>query len=420
MKPTSEILFEYLRDMIYHPDKAKLDLEALDEEFVDVGKGLMFLFSCQSQCNAFAQSLARGDLSVPMPSSDNELAAPLKSLQASLRHLTWQTQQVAKGDYRQRVDFMGDFSDAFNQMVEQLTERQNKLENEIELSRNKTVALEQTNRLLSNITRHIPQQIIVVERGTRKILFLNDSAQAMIDVSEAYIETLLEKIDAHRKPNGRHHTELLYSNGNVSKYLSVTTYFIEWEESDAEAVVINDISVEKNQIMELENYAYRDSMTNLFNRFYGMMALNQWLDEKRDFTLIFADLDNLKFINDQYGHNDGDKYIINAAKHLQTFSRDTLVCRLGGDEFMLLVPDTLRGGALERMNDICRNLQNDKYLADKEYFYRVSFGAVSVDGNNKMPASDILSLADERMYEHKRSRKKHIMGEATANANYGH
>ena len=74
-----------------------------------------------------------GNFDCALPSPDNEIAASLKSLHASLKHLTWQAQQVAKGDYNQRVDFMGDFSIAFNNMIEQLNQRH--MDNQEEKSR---------------------------------------------------------------------------------------------------------------------------------------------------------------------------------------------------------------------------------------------------------------------------------------------
>jgi signal transduction histidine kinase len=67
----------------------------------------------------FALSLARGDLS-PTLKAKGAMAGSLKSLQASLRHLTWQTQMIAKGDFSQQVDFMGEFSASFNAMTRNL------------------------------------------------------------------------------------------------------------------------------------------------------------------------------------------------------------------------------------------------------------------------------------------------------------
>jgi signal transduction histidine kinase len=75
------------------------------------------------EVNELAKSLSKGDLTGKLPPPDNELASPLKSLHASLKHLTWQAQQIAQGDYQQRVSFMGDFAAAFNTMAVQLEER---------------------------------------------------------------------------------------------------------------------------------------------------------------------------------------------------------------------------------------------------------------------------------------------------------
>ena len=65
-------------------------------------------------------TLSRGDLSLEAPKGKMLILQSLKNLQASLRHLTWTTQQIARGDFSHEVDFMGDFSAAFNSMTQQL------------------------------------------------------------------------------------------------------------------------------------------------------------------------------------------------------------------------------------------------------------------------------------------------------------
>jgi PAS domain S-box-containing protein len=124
--PAVKLLFEYIRDVIYNPPHAVLDIEKLPPDFHDLGEGLRYLGDCILETRKFANALSRGELDEESPSRNNEIAGPLKSLQSSLQHLTWQTQQVALGDYQQRVDFMGNFSLAFNTMVQQLEERRQK------------------------------------------------------------------------------------------------------------------------------------------------------------------------------------------------------------------------------------------------------------------------------------------------------
>ena len=164
MDPVAQILFNYLRDVIYDPAHAALDVETLPQDFRDLGQGLQYLAECTSETRKFAQALSRGDLDTPPPSSGNEIAAPLKSLHASLTHLTWQSQQVALGDYKQRVDFMGDFSVAFNTMVQQLDERRR-------IDADAKSKLQQyVNLLLSNFP-----DIVLLFDINGKIVFTSDS-----------------------------------------------------------------------------------------------------------------------------------------------------------------------------------------------------------------------------------------------------
>jgi len=406
MEPVSENLFNYLHDVIYDQENAVLDVEKLPKDFTDLGSGLQYFAECVIETKELAQALSRGVLNGKLPSRNNEIAAPLKSLHASLKHLTWQTQQIAQGDYNQRVEFMGDFSAAFNMMIEQLAERQQKLEDKIEQIQEKTVSLEQSNLLLTALMHHVPQQIIVIDRNTHEILLMNNFALKEINSDAKYVEKITQIMYNQNNLESGNEIDISYKQGDVERCFMVKTYFLEWNNSNAEIFVISDVSATKNKIKKLEIHAYRDSLTDLYNRTYGMITLDSWLFEKRRFSLIFADLDNLKFINDQFGHNEGDEYIKNAAKHLRSFSLDSIICRIGGDEFMLLVPNFSLEESYEIMGRIYENFKNDEYLNGKQFSYSISYGIASVDKDNKLPASDILSIADERMYKDKRLRKK--------------
>jgi len=123
LQQVADTLFAYMRDMIYDPQNALLDIDDLPESFSDVGKALLFVKEMLKESGDFAKALSVGNLNWPVPRPSNEIASPLKSLHATLSHLTWQAQQVAKGDYGQRVDFMGEFAVAFNNMTMQLEQQ---------------------------------------------------------------------------------------------------------------------------------------------------------------------------------------------------------------------------------------------------------------------------------------------------------
>ena len=412
MNPTARLLFEYLRKALYDPAEAILDLDDLPDDFKDLGKGLQFFVMQTIEAKNLMAALAKGDLATVQSSRGNEIAAPIKSLLSSLLHLTWQAKQIAKGDYKQRVDFMGEFSVAFNTMVEQLGERQEALEKQILLIEQKRESLSQSNHVLSALIHLMPVQILVLARDSKEILLINEIAKAEALAHRKYTEIII-KLLKNKKGAGAGeeiHVEVLL--GGSLRYLCIKSFFVDWSGTDAEVLVIMDESESSKKIKALEHDAYRDSLTQLFNRTFGMLALDKWVKEKRHFIIVFADLDALKFVNDVYGHGEGDHYIINAGKHLSTIASDAVVCRLGGDEFMLLVPNQDYYNVFNRMEEIYESLSRDEYLRDKAYSYSISFGLVEVKPDNALTVKELLNIADERMYENKRMRKKLRLREA--------
>jgi diguanylate cyclase (GGDEF)-like protein len=116
-------------------------------------------------------------------------------------------------------------------------------------------------------------------------------------------------------------------------------------------------------------------------------------------------MDNLKYVNDKFGHAEGDRYILCVVEVLRLFSEDALICRLGGDEFMLLTQNWTMRAAEERLEELrdCLIQRNDDPGAF--YSHSMSYGVIEAGGDNPLPASEVLSIADEKMYEYKRAHK---------------
>jgi len=160
MDPVAKAMWDYLEKVIYDPANAALDIDAMPEGFQDFGKGLRYFAECVIDINRFSKALARGELSADGPKTGNDLAAPLKSLHSSLRHLTWQTKQVAKGDYHQRVSFMGEFAEAFNSMTTQLEKRQ----------KNEDAEKSKLNRYIDMLLSNIPEIMLVFDTEGKAVL----------------------------------------------------------------------------------------------------------------------------------------------------------------------------------------------------------------------------------------------------------
>lgn len=410
MDQSAQVLFDYLRDVLYAPEKAQLDLDKLGDDFKMLGEGMQYFAKSLNETRSLAAALAKGNLSVKLPAPDNEMAAPLKALHASLKHMTWQSQQVAKGDYQQRIDFMGEFAEAFNTMIKQLDHRQRALQEEIQKTKRKTRALEQSNSLLEAITDRILQWIVVMSLEAKEMMFMNRSAEVIFDRGGPLVDSLRDWLHNQTEKRGMEPTtdpaELVLAQDGKIQYYSVISYPIQWKDHNAIAHVITDISAEKEQVLKLENYAYQDTLTSIHNRFFGMQTLREWVDEERKFAICFADLDNLKYVNDNFGHHEGDRYIIQAAQYLLNFDKNAVACRLGGDEFMVLADGFTRSTAETRMDEIRTQMIEKNRKEKNPYLCSLSYGVVEVKDNNEYSASELLGIADERMYQYKRAHKE--------------
>ncbi len=176
---------------------------------------------------------------------------------------------------------------------------------------------------------------------------------------------------------------------NVTKFLGLVLYNNEQYEKIVES--------EK----ELKHISFHDTMTGLYNRNY----INQLLTNKVEIeiTIIFIfDIDKLKYVNDNFGHVEGDKLIKNFADILkQCFRKKDIVARIGGDEFTAFLYDgdeTTAKTIKKRIINLI-NMYNDK-LKDEHLKLSVSMGYVINQSNNDT-IEDLMKKADALMYKDK-------------------
>jgi diguanylate cyclase (GGDEF) domain len=402
MASTPDLLFEFLRNIIYDPAIAELDIEYLDEEYRDLGLGLISLNKMLKEKDDFLNAIAKGDLSHTPPSKDNVMASSVKALHASLRHLTWQTQKVAEGDYQQKVDFMGEFSDSFNTMITQLDTRQNALKLQIQRDNERSLALEQSNKFFLSISETISLGIIVANLSSKKILYSNSTAEKALNLHENLTDFLIDNYS----DNTSDPIEISFEvNENIkTRYYTLKVFSINWNYENAKLFLLEDVTTEKLKRLELEFYATRDSLTGVNNRYAGMRNLFNHFEHDKAFTLAFIDLDNLKFVNDVLGHAEGDHYIKYVSEKLSGIMPEIVVSRIGGDEFMVLAPDTSKENILDLLSEVRLNMMANKDAVDKGYVMSFSYGAVQ--DTEAKDVSLLLSIADDRMYTYKREYKK--------------
>ena len=103
-----------------------IELQSINNDEVrKLAETVNTLIKFNTEIHEFILPLSKGELNNITIQKNNFLASPFKELHSRLLHLTWQSEQVAKGDYKQRVDFMGDFSTLFNNMIISLEKNEN-------------------------------------------------------------------------------------------------------------------------------------------------------------------------------------------------------------------------------------------------------------------------------------------------------
>lgn len=160
----------------------------------------------------------------------------------------------------------------------------------------------------------------------------------------------------------------------------------------------------------LKTISMIDGLTGLFNYnfFKKQMMHNFLLAEryKKDFSIIIADIDEFKVINDKYGHLAGDEVLKEVACRLTRGRRETdVVIRYGGDEFIIIMPMTNRKGGLKAISRMRKDMACfEMDVKDEKLLVNISFGLGSYSG--KMQSEkEIFIQADKRLYAEKKIKK---------------
>jgi len=164
---------------------------------------------------------------------------------------------------------------------------------------------------------------------------------------------------------------------------------------------------------ELRYLALTDELTCLYNRrgFFAAAAHQLKLARRnmQGMLLFFGDLDNLKKINDTYGHAEGDLALVRAADALEeAFRESDVVARLGGDEFAVLAltgPNDSEQGLLRRLEKSMEKASRN----DCRYQLSISIGVARFDPKRAVTLGELMAEADKAMYERKRGRLPPIL-----------
>jgi diguanylate cyclase (GGDEF)-like protein/PAS domain S-box-containing protein len=186
--------------------------------------------------------------------------------------------------------------------------------------------------------------------------------------------------------------------------------------------VVRDITERKKLEETLRNSSLKDDLTGLFNRRGLLKQAAPYFDfarrQKEKLLLLFIDLDGMKKINDEFGHNEGDNALIQTAAILNcSFRSSDIIARLGGDEFTVLVTD-LNANKEEAITRLNENLKAYNASETRGHKLAFSIGVATLEPERMTCFEELLEQADQAMYEQKRMKRRRA-DERSQNKQFG-
>jgi diguanylate cyclase (GGDEF)-like protein/PAS domain S-box-containing protein len=169
--------------------------------------------------------------------------------------------------------------------------------------------------------------------------------------------------------------------------------------------MIRDITERKQAEMKLKYLSTHDALTGLYNRTYFEEEMAR-LERGRKFpvSIVMADVDGLKKVNDTYGHAAGDDLLQRAAEIMKSsFRADDVVARIGGDEFAVFLPYTDASSVDFVLARVKTSIENHNKAFKKDPL-SLSFGVATCEKGERL--ANVLNDADRYMYQNKLARKE--------------
>ena len=226
------------------------------------------------------------------------------------------------------------------------------------------------------------------------------------DAEKFYRQQLVKKI-----PNTYYEFPILTKDGKEIWIGQNVQILMHGKNIDGFQAISRDMTRQVKKEEQLRSMVFTDPLTRLYNR-RGFLNLAEHLLKsaerfRSNMLLAYIDVDNIKFINDTFGHEHGDVVLIDTADVLRsTFRKSDVICRIGGDEFAVLASNFDESYPQNIIDRLQHYIDAHNRKGNNQYKISMSMGFAFYDPAAPCSLEVLMVRADQSMYEQKKSRKK--------------
>ncbi len=367
-----------------------------------------------SEMNRFAVQLSHGNMDADPPGRRNYLSSYLKELHTQLSGLSWAMRQLSAGHMVSKLTYSGDLYASFNDLVDRIATVSFIAEGQSGPNWNWPVNSWRYHQLLSALNN---LRIMVLEVSTDgSVVYANKPARDYLAGLETllqgnkYSDIVIQYLADCEASSGVFPLFREVYDEKRGAWYKITSDKVEFVDGRPGFLhMIDDISEWKKHENRLKSRATYDALTGVYNRKAGIQAFEEIALSESGYCAAFLDIDGLKYINDTYGHTEGDSAIKTIAGVLAAFVRaDDIVCRYGGDEFLIVFRSCGQEEAAKIIRRMQRKLGHCRDKAGLPYRLSFSYGVMGVAEGEGADIRKIIEQIDAIMYRNKKRKKPQV------------